>query len=121
MRHYLIMERILINDDILKYAQKYEQAFRRYNLDVPNRLRNIKSQLDDHNDKNELSLSELEQYKYYVEKIANDYDTKNLLVLQPQYFEEYIKDLMLNSIKNFFIMNKAVEKKLDQRRRNSGS
>ena len=89
------MERILINDDILKYAQKYEQAFRRYQLDVPTRLRNIASKLDKHNDKNKLSPDELEQYKNYVEEIANDYDnavdeTKNLLVLQPQHFQEYI-------------------------------
>ena len=89
------MERILINDDILKYAQKYEQAFRRYQLDVPTRLRNIASNLDKHNDKNKLSPDELEQYKNYVEEIANDYDneedeTKNLLVLQPQHFQEYI-------------------------------
>ena len=57
------MERILINDDILKYAQMYEQAFRRYQLDVPTRLRNIASKLDKHNDKNKLSPDELEQYK----------------------------------------------------------
>ena len=43
------MDRILINDDILKYAQMYEQAFRGYHLDVPTKLRKIKVTLDTYN------------------------------------------------------------------------
>ena len=89
------MDRILINDDILKYAQMYEQAFRGYRLDVPTRLRNIKLQLDTYNVDNCLPPNVLDEYKAYVEEIAKDYDntadkTKNLLVLQPQHFQNYI-------------------------------
>ena len=73
----------------------YEQAFRGYRLDVPTRLRNIKLQLDTYNVDNSLPPNVLNEYKAYVEEIANDYDnavdeTKNLLVLQPQYFQNYI-------------------------------
>lgn len=90
------MDRILINDDILKYAQMYEQAFRGYQLDVPTKLRKIKEKLDTYNVDNRLSPNVLNEYKAYVEEIANDYDnaadkTKNLLILQPQHFENYIK------------------------------
>ena len=89
------MDRILINDDILKYAQMYEQAFRGYQLDVPTKLRNIKVKLDTYNVDNHLSQNVLDEYKAYVEEIANDYDnaadkTKNLLILQPQHFQDYI-------------------------------
>lgn len=89
------MDRILINDDILKYAQMYEQAFRGYQLDVPTKLRNIKVKLDTYNVDNRLSPNVLNEYKAYVEEIANDYDnaadkTKSLLILQPQHFKNYI-------------------------------
>ena len=89
------MDRILINDDILKYAQMYEQAFRGYQLDVPTKLRIIKVKLNIYNVYNRLSLNVLDEYKAYVEEIAKDYDnavdeTKNLLVLQPQHFQNYI-------------------------------
>ena len=57
------MDRILINDDILKYAQMYEQAFRGYRLDVPTRLRNIKLQLDTYNVDNCLPPNVLNEYK----------------------------------------------------------
>lgn len=92
------MDRILINDDILKYAQMYEQAFRGYQLDVPTKLRKIKEKLDTYNVDNRLSPNVLNEYKAYVEEIANDYDnaadkTKNLLILQPQHFENYIKNI----------------------------
>lgn len=88
------MERILINDDILKYAQMYEQAFRGYQLDVPTKLREIKIKLDTYNIHNHLAPNVLDEYKAYVEEIAIDYDnadkTMNLLVLQPQHFQNYI-------------------------------
>ncbi len=68
------MDRILINDDILKYAQMYEQAFRGYHLDVPTKLRKIKVTLDTYNVNNRLPPDVLNEYKAYVEEIANDYD-----------------------------------------------
>lgn len=89
------MDRILINDDILKYAQMYEQAFRICQPDVPTELRNIKERLDIYNVDNHLLPNVLDEYKAYVEEIAKDYDnaedeTMNLLVLQPQHFHNYI-------------------------------
>lgn len=88
------MDRILINDDILKYAQMYEQAFRGYQLNVPAKLREIKTKLDTYNADNQLAPNVLDEYKAYVEEIVMDYDNAdkamNLLVLQPQYFQNYI-------------------------------
>lgn len=103
------MDRILINDDILKYAQMYEQAFRAYKLDVPTNLRKIKAMLDTYNGVNNLLPNVLNAYKAYVEEIANDYDntvdkTKNLLVLQPQHFQTYI-----NKYNNFQHVNLETE------------
>ena len=126
------MDRILINDDILKYAQMYEQAFRGYQLDVPTKLRNIKVKLDTYNVDNHLSQDVLDEYKAYVEEIANDYDnaadkTKNLLILQPQHFQDYIdkyEGVAFQHVeldKELVIINKLVEKDQAQRRKNSGS
>lgn len=88
------MDRILIDDDILKYAQMYEQAFRGRQLDVPAKLREIKTKLDTYNTQNHLAPNVLNEYKAYVEEIANDYNnadrTMNLLILHPQHFQNYI-------------------------------
>ncbi|MGN0086614.1 MAG: HNH endonuclease [Alloprevotella sp.] len=89
------MDRLLIDDKVKKCAAAYEQAFRAYKFDVPQELRDIKAQLDQHNGINGLLQAELDQYKDYLEEIANDYDNadpiKNLLVLQPKEFESLIK------------------------------
>lgn len=88
------MDRLLIDDNVRKCAAMYEQAFRAYNLNVPKGLRDIKAMLDQHNDKNGLLPAELDQYKDYLEEIANDYDNadpkKDLLVLQPNEFQSLI-------------------------------
>lgn len=77
------------------YAKMYETAFRAYGHDVPGELRALKSELDTRNDINNLSTDELDQYKGYLEEVANDYDkadlSKNLLVLLPGEFDGYIK------------------------------
>ena len=89
------MERLLIDDNVRKCAAMYEQAFRANNFDVPHELRNIKAKLDQHNGINGLPPAELNQYKDYLEEIANDYDNadpiKNLLILQPQEFQALIQ------------------------------
>ena len=89
------MERLLIDDNVRKCAAMYEQAFRAYKFDVPHELRNIKAKLDQHNGKNGLTKTEIDQYKDFLEEIAIDYDNadpiKNLLVLQPKEFEVLIQ------------------------------
>lgn len=88
------MDRILIDDNVRLCAKIYEEAFRAEGLDVPSKLRAIKTILDTFNVQNGLSVDELLQYKKYVEEIAKDYDNsdkaKNLLVLQPDQFQAYI-------------------------------
>ena len=79
-----------------KCAADYEKTFRAHNLNVPQNLRDIKAKLDLYNGINGLLPAELDQYKNYLEEIANDYDNaanpaKNLLVLQPKEFESLIK------------------------------
>lgn len=89
------MERLLIDDNVRKCAAMYEQAFRTYKFDVPHELRDIKAKLDQHNGINGLPQAELDQYKDYLEEIANDYDNadpkKNLLILQTSEFEDLIQ------------------------------
>lgn len=89
------MERLLIDDNVRRCAAMYEQAFRAHNFDVPHELRNIKAKLDEHNGINGLLPIELNQYKDYLEEIANDYDNadpaKHLLVLQPNKFKALIQ------------------------------
>lgn len=90
------MERLLIDDNVRKCAANYEQTFRARNLNVPQNLRDIMTKLDLYNENNGLPIAELNQYKNYLEEIANDYDNaadpaKNLLVLQPKEFESFIK------------------------------
>ena len=90
------MERLLIDDNVRKCAADYEKTFRAHNLNVPQNLRDIKAKLDLYNGINGLLPAELDQYKNYLEEIANDYDNaanpaKNLLVLQPKEFESLIK------------------------------
>lgn len=89
------MDRLLIDDNVRKYAAMYEQAFRAHNLNVPKTLRDIMTKLDLYNGINGLPIAELNQYKNYLEEIANDYDNavpaKNLLVLPPKEFESFIK------------------------------
>ena len=90
------MDRLLIDDNVRKYAADYEKTFRAHNLNVPQNLRDIKAKLDLYNGINGLLPAELDQYKNYLEEIANDYDNaanpaKNLLVLQPKEFESLIK------------------------------
>lgn len=87
------MERLLIDDNVKKCAAMYEQAFRAYKFDVPHELRSIKAKLDQYNGINGLTQTELDQYKDYLEEIANDYDNpiKNLLVLQPNGFKALIQ------------------------------
>ena len=89
------MDRILINDDILKYAQMYEQAFRGYQLDVPTKLRNIKVKLNIYNVYNRLSLNVLDEYKAYVEEIAKDYMARHSEAFDPLGLSV---DLTLNSV-----------------------
>ena len=90
------MDRLLIDDNVRKCAADYEKTFRAHNLNVPQNLRDIKAKLDLYNGINGLLPAELDQYKNYLEEIANDYDNaanpaKNLLVLQPKEFESLIK------------------------------
>lgn len=88
------MDRLLIDDNVRKCAAIYEQAFRAYNLNVPKALRDIKAMLDKYNGINGLLPAERDQYKDYLEEIANDYDNadpiKNILVLQPNEFRSLI-------------------------------
>ena len=88
------MDRLLIDDNVLQCAKMYEQTFRAKFNDIPAKLRTIKDKLDTYNVQNGLSVVELAEYKNYVEEIALDFDnadpTKNLLVLQPRNFQDYI-------------------------------
>lgn len=88
------MDRLLIDDNVLQCAKMYEQTFRATVSNVPDKLRAIKDILDTYNAQNRLSAVELAEYKNYVEEIASDFDnadpTKNLLVLQPEHFQDYI-------------------------------
>ena len=89
------MERLLIDNNVRKCAAMYEQAFRAYKFDVPHELRDIKAKLEQHNGINGLTQTELDQYKDYLEEIANDFDNadtaKQLLILQPKEFEDLIQ------------------------------
>lgn len=93
------MERILIDKQVLDYANMYENGFRALGHDVPRDLRTLKNTLAALNSYNNLTPPEMVQYQGYLEEIAKDYDnvdpTKNLLVLQPKEFESY-KDKYLN-------------------------
>ena len=83
------MERILIDSRVLSYALQYERDFRRYGYDVPDALRSLKNDLAALNIYNGLASEELTQYQGYLEEIASDYDTANLLVLMPDEFPNY--------------------------------
>lgn len=106
------MDRILINNEILGYAKIYEDAFRGYGLDVPARLRDIKTKLDVHNVHNGLTPNELNEYKAYLDEIANDYDnadkSKNLLILQPSEFQRYIDKYKGRQFQNVNLDNNLV-------------
>lgn len=88
------MDRLLIDENVKMCARMYEQTFRALFSDIPTRLRSIKAVLDTYNGENGLSTVELQECKDYVEEIALDFDnadpTMNLLVLQPDHFEDYI-------------------------------
>lgn len=108
------MDRILISEEILKYAQMYEQAFRKNQLNVPAKLLEIKIKLDTYNAQNGLAPHILDEYKAYVEEIAKDYDsadkTMNLLVLQPQHFQNYINKYEGNSYQHVELDKELVYK-----------
>ena len=92
------MERILIDNQVLGYANLYESAFRAKGHDVPGDLRALKSTIASLN--TGLPPVELAQYQGYLEEVASDYDntdkTKNLLVLQPDEFDGYVKKYKTN-------------------------
>ena len=87
------MERILIDRQVMAYAQQYERDFRAYGYDVPGKLRALKNDLAALNIHNHLTAVELAQYQGYLEEVASDYDNanpaKNLLVLVPNEFQNY--------------------------------
>ena len=89
------MERILIDDRMKAHAEMYETAFRAYGYDVPGDLRALKGKLAELNIHNRLAPDVLAQYQGYLEEIAKDYDnidpSKNLLVLNPDYFDDYVE------------------------------
>lgn len=88
------MDRLLIDENVVQCAKMYEQTFRATISDVPAKLRAIKVKLDAYNAQNGLSAIVLAEYKNYIDEIASDFDnadpTKNLLVLQPEHFQDYI-------------------------------
>lgn len=89
------MERILIDDRVKAYAEMYETEFRAYGHDVPGDLRALKGALAALNVHNSLAPVVLAEYQGYLEEIAKDYDnadpSKNLLVLNPDYFDDYVE------------------------------
>lgn len=89
------MERILIDDEVRRYALMYETAFRAIGYDVPGELRGLQTKLAMLNTYNRLSPVELSQYQNYLDEVAGDYDnadpSKNLLVLMPDEFDGYIR------------------------------
>lgn len=88
------MDRLLIDKNVLLCARMYEQTYRGMIKNVPEELRSIKTKLDKYNKENGLTPAILQEYKDYVEEIAKDFDNvdpeKNLLVLQPEHFDNYI-------------------------------
>lgn len=89
------MERILIDKQVLYFANMYETAFRALGHDVPGDLRALKNTLAALNGYNRLTTPEIAQYQGYLEEVAGDYDNTNpslnLLVLLPDVFNSYIK------------------------------
>lgn len=89
------MERILIDDQVMSYAQQYERSFRAYGYDVPGKLRALKNDLAALNSHNHLSDALLAQYQEYLEEVASDYDnadpSKNLLVMMPDDIDFYVE------------------------------
>lgn len=94
------MERILIDNQVMYFADMYETAFRAYEYDVPGDLRALKDTLASFNSYNGLTPLELDQYQGYLEEVANDYDnadkSKNLLVLLPDEFQDYCDKYDIN-------------------------
>lgn len=87
------MERILIDKQVMAYAQQYELDFRAKVPDVPGKLRTLKNNLASFNAISHIPSGTL--YLDYLEEVARDYDnadpSKNLLVLKPSDIDKYVQ------------------------------